>query len=102
MVHSIHIIVLVNTVAHLQFHTPNNECARKETDVECTTSEIRKYNDFFLTIYILTRFNKEITIVILHSAQHSPTKSYDLVGNITSAHNQYLCFRRSQFILHLL
>lgn len=74
----------------------------KKPDVACVTPEGRKYNDLFLTIYILTRFNKEITIVILRSAQHSPTKNYDLVGDITSVHNQYLCFRRSQFILHLL
>ena len=74
----------------------------KKSDVERVTRESRKYNDFFLTIYILRRFNKEITIVILHLAQHSPTRSYDLVGNITSACNQCLCFRRRLFILHLL
>lgn len=74
---------------------------KKKSDFECITPKSRRYNDLFLTIYGLTRFNKEITIVILRSAQHSPTKSYDFVGNITSVHNQYLCFRRSQFILHL-
>lgn len=45
----------------------------KKSDVEFIAQEMRKYN-LVLTIYTIPRFNKEITILTLGSAQILPLK----------------------------
>lgn len=102
MVHRIHTIVLINTVAHLYLYcTPNKEIPRKKSDGEYITSESRKYNVFFFTIYLQQAWIRKL-FFILCSAQHSPSKTYGLVGIITSKYNPYICLTRSQYILYLL
>lgn len=73
----------------------------KKSDGEYMTLESRKYDVFFLTIYLLKVLVRKL-IFILCSAQHFPSKTYELVGSITSVYNQYLCLTRSQYILYLL
>jgi len=46
----------------------------EKSDVEHVTLERRKYNYFFLTIYILTRFNKETAVAIFIQHNILPLK----------------------------